>query len=329
MATIKEVAAEAGVSVGTVSKVLNDLYVKPENRSKVEDSIRKLGYQVNTYARGLKAQKTFTVAIIVPNLINPFFALLVNYVEQVLAAIGYKLLVCNSHCIEERELSYINMAKQNKVDGLIAVTYSNTDEYLESGMPIVSIDRHFKSQICCVSSDNEMGGRLAAQKFIDTGCKNVIYIRNGSNLEGETLKRGKSFMETCMDGGVTATRMDFGEETTLTKLQMKKINSFLEQCVKNGNFIYDGIFTSSDVHAILVQKKLSELNISIPDKVQIIGYDGLRILNVGDYPVSSIAQPVEQMAITCVDTLLKLIANEPVDRQMILPVSFVEGGTTR
>lgn len=82
-----------------------------------------------------------------------------NYVEQVLAAVGYKLLVCNSHCNEDRELAYINMAKQNKVDGLIAVTYSNTDEYLEADMPLVSIDRHFKHQICCVSSDNEMGGR--------------------------------------------------------------------------------------------------------------------------------------------------------------------------
>ena len=73
--------------------------------------------------------------------------------------------------MRDRELAYINMAKQNKVDGLIAVTYSNTDEYLEADMPLVSIDRHFKHQICCVSSDNEMGGRLAAQKFIDTGCK--------------------------------------------------------------------------------------------------------------------------------------------------------------
>ena len=202
MVTIKDVAADAGVSVGTVSKVLNNMYVKADNRRRVEESIHKLGYQVNTYARGLKAQQTFTVAIIVPDLINPFFALLVNYVEQVLAAVGYKLLVCNSHCNADRELAYINMAKQNKVDGLIAVTYSNTDEYLEADMPFVSIDRHFKHQICGVSSDNEMGGRLAAEKFISTGCRNVIYIRNGSNLEGETLKRGKAFVDTCMQGGL-------------------------------------------------------------------------------------------------------------------------------
>ena len=88
---------------------------------------------------------------------------------------------------------------------------------------------------------------------------------------------------------------------------MNKIISFLEQCVKNGSMMYDGIFTSSDVHAIVVLKQLTEMGIRVPEDVQIIGYDGMRILNVGDYPVSSIAQPVKEMAVTCVDTLIKLI----------------------
>ena len=329
MITIKDVALDAGVSVGTVSKVLNNVYVRPDNRQKVEESIQRLGYQVNTYARGMKAQQTYTVAIIVPDLLNPFFALLVNYVEQVLAAIGYRLLVCNSHCNADRELSYINMAKQNKVDGLIAITYSNTDEYMEADLPVVAIDRHFKKQICCISSDNAQGGRLAAQKFIDTGCRSVIYIRNGSRLAGETLKRGGAFTHTCAQAGVEASQMDFGEETTLTKWQIRKINSFLESCVRNGRCIYDGIFTSSDVHAILVQKKLREMGIRIPEDVQIIGYDGIKILNVGDYAVSSIAQPVKEMAVACVDTLTRLIDKKTVEPNIILPVHFVEGGTTR
>ena len=123
--------------------------------------------------------------------------------------------------------------------------------------------------------------------------------------------------------------MDFGEETTLSKHQMEKIVGFLKQCVKNGAMLYDGIFTSSDVHAIVVLKQLTEMGIRVPEDVQIIGYDGMRILNVGDYPVSSIAQPVKDMAGTCVDTLIKLIEKKPVERRIILPVTFVEGGTTR
>ena len=330
MATIRDVAADAGVSVGTVSKVLNNLYVKPGNREKVEASIKKLDYRVNTYARGLKAQQTHTVAILIPDLINPFFAMLVNDVEQVLAALGYRLLLCNSHNNADRELAYLNMARQNKVDGLIALTYSNLDEYLEAGLPVVSIDRHFSRQgICCVSGDNAEGGRLAAQQFIKTGCRNVIYIRNGSNLENETLKRGQAFLEACRKAGLSAEAMDFGEETTLQKEGVRRIHAFLEEIVRDGGCEYDGIFASSDVHAAVILKKLRELGVSVPRQVQLIGYDGLRVLNVGDYVVSSIEQPVQEMAVACADVLLKLIEKKPVESSIILPVRFVDGGTTK
>lgn len=330
MATIRDVAVDAGVSVGTVSKVLNNLYVKPANREKVEASIKKLDYRVNTYARGLKAQQTHTVAILIPDLINPFFAMLVNDVEQVLAALGYRLLLCNSHNNADRELAYLNMARQNKVDGLIALTYSNLDEYLEAGLPVVSIDRHFSRQgICCVSGDNAEGGRLAAQQFIKTGCRNVIYIRNGSNLENETLKRGQAFLEACRKAGLSAEAMDFGEETTLQKEGVRRIHAFLEEIVRDGRCEYDGIFASSDVHAAVILKKLRELGVSVPRQVQLIGYDGLRVLNVGDYVVSSIEQPVQEMAVACADVLLKLIEKKPVESSIILPVRFVDGGTTK
>ena len=330
MATIRDVAADAGVSVGTVSKVLNNLYVKPGNREKVEASIKKLDYRVNTYARGLKAQQTHTVAILIPDLINPFFAMLVNDVEQVLAALGYRLLLCNSHNNADRELAYLNMARQNRVDGLIALTYSNLDEYLEAGLPVVSIDRHFSRQgICCVSGDNAEGGRLAAQQFIKTGCRNVIYIRNGSNLENETLKRGQAFLEACRKAGLSAEAMDFGEETTLQKEGVRRIHAFLEEIVRDGRCEYDGIFASSDVHAAVILKKLRELGVSVPRQVQLIGYDGLRVLNVGDYVVSSIEQPVQEMAVACADVLLKLIEKKPVESSIILPVRFVDGGTTK
>ncbi len=330
MVTIKDVAAAAGVSVGTVSRVINNLSVKEDNRVKTEVAIKKLGYEVNTYARGFKMQQTFTVAMIVPDLINPFFALLVNYAEQILADIGYKLLICNSYGNAERESAYITIAKQNKVDGMLVLTYcQNGKDLEEAGIPIVSFDRHYKHPIFCVSADNSQGGRLAAEKLIETGCKRVIYIRNGSNLEGETLKRGKAFMDTCASSGVEAVRMDFGEETTLDQEQIAKIYTFLEQNVKNDKFEYDGIFTSSDIHAVMIVKKLKEMGIRVPEEVQVIGYDGLRILNVGDYPVSSISQPIKEMAKVSVEILIKMINKEEITGDIILPVCFVEGGTTK
>ncbi len=328
--TIKDVAADAGVSVGTVSKVLNELYVKPANKEKVDRSIERLGYQVNTYARGMRAQQTHTIAIIIPDLLNPFFAQLVNYVEEQVNAKGYRLLVCIPRDNEEQELSYINMLKQNKVDGLIALTYSNVEEYLEADLPMVSIDRHFQKGICCVCCDSAMGGRLAAEKFIQTGCKKVIYIRSGSTMEeSEPFKRGVYFNKTCREAGIDVSVKDFGEETVLYDDTIRDIESFIASCAADGKCIYDGIFTSSDIHAYFIRRKLCSLGVRIPQDVQIIGYDGLRVLNMGENIVSSIEQPTRELAQACTDVLLKLIEKKPVSHDTVLPVRFVDGGTTR
>lgn len=330
MSTIKDVATTAGVSVGTVSRVLNHLSVKERNRQKVEKAISELGYEVNTYARGLKAQQTYNVAMIIPDLINPFFALLVNYVQEYLSEEGYRLLIYSTHGDEGRGSEYFRVAKQSQVDGMLVVTYLQDSRDMETtDIPVVSFDRHFSEFICCVSADNTQGGQLAAKKLIETGCKRVIYLRNGSNLEGETLKRGKAFLKTCADSGVEAIRMDFGEETTLEAQGIDKIYRFLEQNMQNGKFAYDGIFTSSDVHAVLVVKKLKELGVRIPQDVQVIGYDGLRILNAADYAVSTIAQPIEQLAKAGVNALVRQIQEEEKPQNVVLPVRFVDGGTTR
>ena len=101
MVTIKDVAQDAGVAVGTVSKVLNGQYVSEKNRIKVEASVKKLGYQMNFYARGLKTKNTYTVAALVPEILNPFFAEWVYYIEQELYKNGYKLLLCNTQGMPE------------------------------------------------------------------------------------------------------------------------------------------------------------------------------------------------------------------------------------
>lgn len=328
MVTIKEVAREAGVSVGTVSKVINGQYVRTLNQEQVEAAIKKLGYRVNTYARGLKAQQTYTAVVIVPDLLNPFFAGFVQETEGALAAAGYKMLLCISHCDTDTEIAYLNMAVQNKADGLITITYSDLDQYLDPALPVVSIDRTFSNSGCCVTGDNETGGVIAARQLIQRGCRKLIYIRSGSNRQGETLKRGEAFRKECIREGVEMTQKDFGESTTLNEKQIDEIQRFLEDNIKENKFLYDGIFTSSDIHGVVIKEKLVRMGIRIPEEVQIIGYDGVRTHQFGAYPVSSIAQPVEEMASVCVDRLLRMIGKEPVERKIVLPVCFVDGKTT-
>lgn len=325
MATIKEVASDAGVAVGTVSKVLNGLYVSPENKKKVEASIERLGYQMNYYARGLKTKYTHTIAVIVPDILNLFFSSWVYYVEKEMYRLGYKLLLCQSQRDIKKEAYYLRLASQNKVDGIIGITYNDTEPYISKDIPFVTLDRHFETNVCCVSSDNYYGGELAAETMIRTGSTRLIYIRTGSTLNSETLKRGQGFEAMCKRKNIFCEIMDFGDDEN----SGKKMVEYLKSHVKQGKFSYDGIYASTDELAVSILEQLSCLGVQVPKDVQVIGHDGLRRMNKGNYIVSSIAQPIEKMAQVCVQNVVKLIHKEPVDPITILPVAFVNGGTTR
>lgn len=165
MATIKDVAMDAGVSVGTVSNVINGGKVSEERRQRVERSIQKLGYQVNGIARKMRTQRTDYVVVILPNIINPFYSLLLQGLEHALSAYDKQPLLCISDGEKEKEIKYIEMARANKVDGIIGVTFSDVEEYLDDTLAFVSIERRFSKNIPCVSGDNYLGGRMAAENL--------------------------------------------------------------------------------------------------------------------------------------------------------------------
>ena len=170
MATMKDVAALAKVGVGTVSRVLNSSgSVKESTRRKVEAAMKELNYIPNAYARGLKMNKTNTVALIIPTIWHPFFSEFAYYVESNLAEHKYKMLLCNSDVSSDKELEYIQMVQENKVDGIIGITYSDLDNFVSSHLPFVTIDRHFKEETVCVTSDNFHAGQLAVEKLVEKG----------------------------------------------------------------------------------------------------------------------------------------------------------------
>lgn len=327
MATIKDVASDAGVAVGTVSKVLNGHYVSPENKRKVEESIERLGYQMNYYARGLKTSYTYTVAVIIPDILNPFFARLVCAAEQELYKSGYRMFLCQSQSDPEKDSYYLRLARQNKVDGIMGIIFNETELSLAGDIPVVMIDRHLQHKVCCVSSDNFHGGELAAKRLIDGGCQKLLFIRSGSHLSSETLKRGEGFASMCREKKTAYEMLDSGDDTGA--FDDGTIRNYLKERIIDGKASFDGIYTSTDNLALIVLDLLSHLHIRVPEDVQLIGHDGLRQMNRGPYLVSSIAQPIEEMARAAVNNLLKLIRKEPAREMTMLPVKFVEGGTTR
>ncbi len=326
-ATMKDVAKEAGVALGTVSKVINNITVGEEYKLKVEEAIKKLGYEVDIYARGMKKQKTDTIALIIPNLLYPFFASFAYHLEFELSKHNYKLLLCNSDGHAEKEVRYINMAKQNKVDGIVGITYSDIDKEVSNNCIFVSIDRHFSnSNIPYVSSDNYEGGKIAAEKLIEIGCKNLAFIRTGSNIYGETYKRKFGFIDTCEQNNISYKVLDLVEPYESLE---KSCSEFLEDNMSNGKLLIDGIFFSTDILALRVKKIIESYGFSIPNDVKLIGYDGIKLVQELDYFVSSIRQPVDLMAKKCVEIIIALINKQTVSEINYLPVEFIDGGTTK
>lgn len=319
--TMKDVASEAGVSLGTVSKVVNGLPVGEIYKSKVEEAIRKLNYHVNSYAQGLKAGKTGTIALLIPNLWDPFFSVLTHHINRALQARQYRMLLCTTDFNAAQEQEYVTMLQNNKVDGIIGLTY-NPALAVPEGIPFVSIDRSMGSGIPCVACDNFMGGQLAAEKLADLGCRSVAFLRTGSSLANEPNKRRAGFENGCLSRKLKYEMLILGDEESYDKFDV-----FLTEHKIGGKLSFDGIFCVTDKIACYVINVLKKMNIRVPEDVQVIGFDGIRQLGDFDYLCSTIVQPVQEMAQLCVDLLFQEAS--PARPQLYcLPVSYVYGGTT-
>lgn len=320
--TMKDVAREAGVALGTVSKVFNDIPVGDSYRQRVLEAADKLGYQVNSYARGLKTNKTHTAALIIPNLILPFFSIFTQNVCQALNRRGYRMVLAITDFDPDVEQSCIRMARQNKLDGIIGLTY-NPALKIDANLPYVSFDRYFSPGVPCVSSDNFGGGQLAAQKLTELGCENLLFFRIGSTVPSESDKRGDGFEAYCRAHNVRYDVLRLQNEEGYEPFRV-----FLKEHITGGRLDYDGIFCATDGLVLDVRRMLGELGLRVPEDVQLIGFDGLPIWGFYGLPCSSIVQPIPQLAETCVDILLKEDRSD-LPSLICLPVTYTAGGTTR
>ena len=322
MGTMKDVAALAKVGVGTVSRVLNNSgAVKESTRRKVEAAMKELNYIPNAYARGLKMNKTNTVALIIPTIWHPFFSEFAYYVERNLSEHKYKMLLCNSDVNNDKELEYIQMVQENKVDGIIGITYSDLDNFVSSHLPFVTIDRHFKEETVCVTSDNFHAGQLAVEKLVEKGCQKLGYIGTHSRFPTETTKRRSGFVEQAELMEIPYAIYD-GEDPVVEFKQ--EIRTFLEE-----NPDVDGVFAHTDFIALDILEVLDELKRKVPEEVQIIGCDGIKMEAGRKQFLSTIRQPVDLMAKAAVEKIIQVIDGEPVKTKITLPVHYLEGSTTK
>ena len=320
--TMKDVAREAGVSLGTVSKVVNGIPVGRSYQRRVEDAIEKLGYRVNRQARALRSSKSNIVEVILPNLTNPFFSRLADCLCRELTRRSYQMLLFLTKSSFELEQAYMLMSEQQLVSGIVCLTY-NPNLRLPSGIPTVSIDRSLGPGVACVASDNFGGGCLAAQKLLENGCRRLAFLRTGSSLPNETDKRRDGFVRACTDAGAPFHCECVNDGTPYTAFE-----AFLRAHLHDGHLDFDGLFCATDLLAHRIRRTLLKMGLRVPEDVQIVGYDGARRFGEEEYYCSTIVQPVEEMAQLCVDLLLHPPAqNLPCLLQ--LPVRYASGGTTR
>ena len=320
--TMKDVALEAGVSVGTVSRVINkEKGIKEVTLKKVENAIKRLNYIPDNYARGMKKNRTETIALVIPSIWHPFFSEFAMHVENEVYKRNNKLLLCSING-GKKEREYLEMLRQNKVDGIIAITYSPIEDYLTSGIPFVSVDRNYPHlNIACVSSDNKAGAKMAVERLLEKGCQHLAFIGGHNKTINETKQRRLAFEKYVQKLGVPYSICDLDEKTPQ---YAEKVKEFLMSHPQ-----VDGIFAINDFTALDVIDMLESIGKKVPDDVQVIGYDGIKMAADRNYILSTIQQPLQEMAREAVRILFDILDGKKVNLQTILPVNYIEGKSTK
>lgn len=325
MATIKDIAKEAGVSVTSVSRVLNNRgYLSEDLKDSVYRAMARLDYRPNEMARALQKQKTFLVGVIVPDVSHPFFAQWTKVVEQRLSKAGYKLILCNSHHEAEKEQDYVDMLRGSRVDGLLFASHTNVI-YDTSALdrPVVSFERDLGAGVPRVTSDHWQGGECAAVHLVEKGCRHVL-ITGG---HPETAVAGEVRYEAAKRyfdrHGVTYRHIH--GDTHILKLEHVKED--VAGALREGTF--DGVFAGSDLLASMTLQQAFTQSIRVPEALKIVGYDGTEAAAYAPFPVTTVVQPVVKLAETCVALLIaQMEGKKPDARAEPLPVTLRQGMTT-
>lgn len=314
---LDDVAEKAGVSKTTVSRVLNNRgYISVKTREKVHEAMELLNYQPNEIARSLFINKTFIIGLIFPSTSNPFYGQLIFHLENISESLGYKVLLCNSQGREDKERDYLRMLQRHQVDGIIAGAHNRgIEEYNNSRLPLVAIDRYLSESIPVVSSDNYDGGKKATELLLKKGCKHIIHINGSPELETPANLRRKAYEDVM-------------EKNLLTPCTYVNEGNAIETIFDENPHV-DGIFASDDLIASDVMREAKKRNISIPDELKVVGYDGAEITRRLVPELSTIQQPVKEIAELAIKLLVSQINGENISKnEWNLPVKLIEGKTT-
>lgn len=323
---MQDVARAAHVGVGTVSRVLNNTgYVSEETRRKVEKAIEELHYTPNELARNLYHKKTQTIAVIVPEISNPFYAWVVDTMEKRLRWKGYRVLLCNTIDEQTNEALYLQMLQRNMVDGVLTMTHTlDNSLYASLKGPVVSIDTpQFSEEIPVVSADHAQGGCAAAELLLNSGCKHIFQFCDNIDEAFPYFARHDEFAKTVAAAGVSCGRYFAKWNQFSVQYFLSEANQFFDEHPEA-----DGIF-GTDMWAAACLRVAQERGLHVPEDLKIVSYDGTYLAKLSYPRLTVIQQPVEQIVETSVDLLVRRIEGEKFQNLRInVPIQVIRGATT-
>ena len=325
MASIREVAKLAGVSPATVSRVMNGTAnVDSDKRERVLRAIDETGFKPNELARALFKKSSKIIGVIIPDIENPFFSELANVIEKEAYKNGYKLVLCNAHNDKEKELQNIDMLNQMKADGIIIMTNNENlkEDLRECGVPFVILDRKIKGMedSACIETDNYKGGVLATKHLVECGCKNIVCMR-GPQKFSSAKNRFIGYEDICKELNID---IKFVESDYDYEFGMKSAKEILTKYPE-----VDGVIACNDMAAIGAYKVFVGNGYKIPEDIQLIGFDNIRLSHMLTPELTTINQPIDMMGIKAVEIIIRQVEDKDFDRENIIDVQLVKRNTTK
>ena len=306
--SIREVAAHAGVSVGTVSNVLNrpDIVAAP-TRARVHAAIKALGFVRNESARQLRAGRSRTIGLVVLDVANPFFTDVARGVEDEASMSGLAVILCNSDEQLPKETRYLELLEEHRVQGILITPVAGADERLtrlqRRGTPVILVDSRSPSgSQCSVAVDDVLGGDVAMSHLLEAGHERLAYVGGPLGLRQVADRR---------EGAVRALQRAGRAESDMLMIETAALNVPAGQ--RAGAEIAGipapqrptAAFCANDLVALGLLQEMTRHGIRVPDDLAIVGYDDIEFAAAAAVPLSSVRQPRQQLGRTAAQLLLE------------------------
>lgn len=316
---IRDIAEKSGLSITTVSRVLNgkaqQYRIGKKSQEKVKKIAKELNYVPNQFAANLKSGKSNTIALMVPSLNNPFFAEIASRINTEIRKYGYIAIIGESAENLETEKTELRQLIARNIEGLIIVPCGNQWEHIhklhDQGMPIVCVDRYFENlEIPFVSTDNYEGAYLAAKYFVEHGHRNIACIQGVKESNTNRL-RVDGFKNALKESGLDSSNI-VGNDFT-TKNGYVETKSLLQR--KNRP---TAIFALSNTIAMGCMKAIKESNVIIPNDISLITFDDHPYLDFLETPLTCIAQPVKSISKMAVQFIFSILTDKEMNTHQVL-----------